>query len=69
MKKKFLSKKHMAVLLSAALAAGSLSFVPAEYEGLSMVHAQEESEETATPALSASKNSRILLPSSAKCFI
>ncbi len=50
MKKKFLSKKHMAVLLSAALAAGSLSFVPAEYEGLSMVHAQEESEETATPA-------------------
>lgn len=50
MKKKFLSKKHMAVLLSAALAAGSLSFVPVEYEGLSMVHAQEESEETATPA-------------------
>lgn len=50
MKKKFLSKKHMAVLLSAALAAGSLSFVPAEYAGLSTVHAEEGTEETATPA-------------------
>ncbi len=50
MKKKFLSKKHMAVLLSAVLAAGSLSFVPAEYAGLSMVYAEESTEETATPA-------------------
>lgn len=45
MKRKYLAKKHMAVLLSAALAAGSLSMAPTGFAGMATVYAQEGTEE------------------------
>lgn len=50
MKRKFLAKKRMAVLLSAALAAGSLSMAPAEFAGMATVYAEEGTEGTQEPA-------------------